>query len=106
MCSDAISLSLSGQVAIVTGGSRGLGRAIALLFAQAGANVVVNYVKNKTAAEELKEKAEKYGVEVLVEQGNIELCRLQKDTGKYSQTVQQSKYSRQQCRHMGTGKYR
>ena len=71
MCSDAISISLSGQVAIVTGGSRGLGRAIALLFAQAGANVVVNYVKNKTAAEELKEAAERYGVEVLVEQGNI-----------------------------------
>lgn len=71
MCSDAISISLSGQVAIVTGGSRGLGRSIALLFARAGANVVVNYVKNKTAAEELKEKAERYGVEVLVEQGNI-----------------------------------
>ena len=71
MCSNAISISLSGQVAIVTGGSRGLGRAIALLFAQAGANVVVNYVKNKTAAEDLKEKAEKCGVEVSVEQGNI-----------------------------------
>jgi 3-oxoacyl-[acyl-carrier protein] reductase len=71
MCSEAISLSLSGQVAIITGGSRGLGRAIALLFAQAGANVVVNYVKNKTAAEELKEKVEKYGVEALVEQGNV-----------------------------------
>jgi 3-oxoacyl-[acyl-carrier protein] reductase len=71
MCSDAISISLSGQVAIVTGGSRGLGRAIALLFAQAGANVVVNYAKHKAAAEELKEKAEAYGVDVLVEQGNV-----------------------------------
>ncbi len=71
MCSDGISISLSGQAAIITGGSRGLGKAIALLFAQAGANVVVNYAKNKTAAEELKEEAEKYGVEVLVEQGNI-----------------------------------
>jgi 3-oxoacyl-[acyl-carrier protein] reductase len=71
MCSDAISISLSGQVAIVTGGSRGLGGAIAMLFAQAGANLVVNYAKNKTAAEELKEKAENYGVDVLVEQGNI-----------------------------------
>jgi 3-oxoacyl-[acyl-carrier protein] reductase len=71
MCSDGISISLSGQVAIITGGSRGLGRAIALLFAQAGANLVVNYVKNKTAADELKQEAEKFGVEVLVEQGNI-----------------------------------
>ena len=71
MCSNAISISLSGQAAIVTGGSRGLGRAIALLFAQAGANIVVNYVKNKTAAEELKQKAKKYSAEVLIEQGNI-----------------------------------
>ncbi|MGD9344898.1 MAG: 3-oxoacyl-ACP reductase family protein [Candidatus Aminicenantes bacterium] len=71
MRSNAISISLSGQVAIVTGGSRGLGRAIALLFAQAGANVVVNYIKNKIAAEEFKQKAEKYGVDVLIEQGNI-----------------------------------
>lgn len=71
MCSNEISISLSGQVAIVTGGSRGLGRAIALLYAQAGANVVVNYVKSKTEAEELKEEAEKCGVKVLVEQGDI-----------------------------------
>ncbi|MBD3413940.1 MAG: glucose 1-dehydrogenase [Candidatus Aminicenantes bacterium] len=71
MCSEAITLSLSGQVAVVTGGSRGLGRAIALLFAKAGAHIVVNYIKNKTAADELKKEAEKYGVQVLVEQGNI-----------------------------------
>jgi NAD(P)-dependent dehydrogenase (short-subunit alcohol dehydrogenase family) len=59
MCSDAITLSLSGQVAVVTGGSRGLGRAIALLFAKAGAHIVVNYMKNKTAADELKKKSRK-----------------------------------------------
>ena len=70
MCADKISLSLSEQTAIVTGGSRGLGRAIALLFAQAGADLVVNYVKNEPAAEELKKEAEKYGVDVLIEQGN------------------------------------
>jgi len=43
---------LSGKVALVTGGSRGIGRAICLRLAGLGARVVVNYVSNPTAAEE------------------------------------------------------
>jgi 3-oxoacyl-[acyl-carrier protein] reductase len=41
---------LGGKVAIVTGGSRGIGRAIALALGRAGARVVVNYVSNEAAA--------------------------------------------------------
>ena len=47
------SLSLEEKVAIVTGGSRGIGRAIALELANRGAAVVVNYVKNSQAADEV-----------------------------------------------------
>ncbi len=40
-------VNLIGKVAIVTGGSRGIGRSIALELTKAGANVIINYNKNK-----------------------------------------------------------
>jgi 3-oxoacyl-[acyl-carrier protein] reductase len=45
---------LTGKVAIVTGSSRGIGRAIALAFARAGADVTVNYLSHETQAREVE----------------------------------------------------
>ncbi len=54
----SIPLSLSGKVALVTGGSRGIGAATVRMFAAAGAKVVFSYQKARTQAENL---AEEYG---------------------------------------------
>ncbi|MGA2372301.1 MAG: SDR family oxidoreductase [Candidatus Korobacteraceae bacterium] len=59
--------TLSGRV-LVTGGTRGIGRAISLRFARAGASVIANYIRNQKAADALKAAAEQEGLP-------IELCR-------------------------------
>jgi len=58
----SVEISLEGKVALVTGGSRGIGRAIALTFADAGADVVVSSRKLpdlEAVAEEIKAKGRK-----------------------------------------------
>ncbi|MGV1060362.1 3-oxoacyl-[acyl-carrier-protein] reductase [Clostridium perfringens] len=56
---------LKDKVAIVTGGTRGIGRAIALKLADQGANIVINYRNSDKEAEELKSILEGKGVKVL-----------------------------------------
>jgi glucose 1-dehydrogenase len=49
-------MTLEGRVAIVTGGNSGIGKAITLALAEAGANVVIDYVADEQATEELERK--------------------------------------------------
>lgn len=53
---------MKGKVALISGGSRGIGRAIALSFAKAGADVAILYAGNTQAAEQTVEDAKSYGV--------------------------------------------
>src|SRR5581483_10783944 len=54
-------VSLKGRVALVTGGSRGIGRAIAVSLAEAGADIAVNYRRDEAAAHETVAAIEKLG---------------------------------------------
>ncbi|MDR9415036.1 MAG: 3-oxoacyl-[acyl-carrier-protein] reductase [Gracilimonas sp.] len=56
-----MSLSLDGKSCLVTGGSRGIGRAIALKLADFGADVTITYARSSQAAEEVKAEIEKKG---------------------------------------------
>ena len=52
---------LEGRTALVTGGARGIGRAICQRLGEAGANVAINYVRNQAAAEETAQRVEAAG---------------------------------------------
>ena len=65
-------INLSNQVAIVTGGSRGIGAATALLLAQAGANVVITYRTNAKKAVDVANRIASRGPECIALRGSLE----------------------------------
>jgi len=64
-------MQLEGRTALVTGASRGIGRAIALALAEEGADVAVNYVSSEAAAQELAEQIQKLGRKVMLAQADV-----------------------------------
>ena len=62
---------LDGKVALVTGASRGIGRAVALKLAAEGAKVAINYAGSQGKAEEVKAEIEKLGSEAILVQANV-----------------------------------
>ncbi|MEV7938648.1 glucose 1-dehydrogenase [Kitasatospora sp. NPDC088264] len=62
---------LKGKVALVTGSSKGLGRAVALRFAERGADVVFNYSRDKAPADDAVAKATASGVRAIAVQADV-----------------------------------
>jgi len=83
-------MTLKDKIAIVTGGSRGIGRAIALKLASLGAKVVVNYRVNAEAAQEVVEAIKAQGGEAIAVQADV---RNADDAKRLVQTAQ-STYGR------------
>jgi 3-oxoacyl-[acyl-carrier protein] reductase len=65
------SLNLKDRVALVTGGSRGIGRAAVGCFAKLGANVVINYVRDERAASDTVKTAGGFGVSAVAVQADV-----------------------------------
>lgn len=79
--------SLTGKVALITGASRGIGKAIAERLSQAGAAVVINYARNTEAAQKLVAQIESAGGKALAVQADVgcvpEITRLFDETLKH-----------------------
>jgi 3-oxoacyl-(acyl-carrier-protein) reductase len=64
-------MKLEGRTALVTGASRGIGRAVALALAEEGADVAINYVANETAARDVAEHIRKMGRRAILAQADV-----------------------------------
>jgi len=84
------SQKLQGKTAIITGGDSGIGRAVSVLFAREGANVVVVYKNEEKDAKKTKQEIEHEGQDCLLIAGDIKESRFCKDI--VDKTIQQFKY--------------
>src|SRR4051812_41954256 len=66
-----IPIDFKGRVALITGGSRGVGRATALLFARAGADVAISYQARHPDAEKTVAELQSFGVHAFAQSGDL-----------------------------------
>lgn len=64
-------MELTGKVSLVSGSSRGIGRAIAIMLAEAGSDVIVNYVSNEAAALDVVEQIKKHRRRAIAMQADV-----------------------------------
>ncbi|MBQ0058372.1 MAG: 3-oxoacyl-[acyl-carrier-protein] reductase [Lachnospiraceae bacterium] len=64
-------MKLQNKTALVTGGSRGIGRAICIRMAQEGANVIINYTADEKGAVDTAKECQSFGVKTLVYQADV-----------------------------------
>ena len=80
-------IDLTNRVALVTGASRGIGRAVALKLAECGAKIVVNYKQSAAQAEKVAEQIRSQGGQCLTAQGDVAVAA---DVERVFQAAQQS----------------
>ena len=64
-------MRLEGKKAVVTGGGRGVGRAVSLAFGREGADLVINYVRNEEAAEEVVSELKQMGRDAVAVKADV-----------------------------------
>ena len=72
-------ISLKNRVSLVTGASRGIGRATALMLAQAGSDIALNYVQQDDNARKVQESIGKLGRKALLHKGNVGKASVARD---------------------------
>src|SRR2546423_2182034 len=68
-------LNVAGRVAVISGGSRGIGRAVVLKLAEAGAHVVVNFLRDERAARTVVKETESLGVRALAVRADVSMLK-------------------------------
>ena len=72
-------ISLQNKISVITGGSRGIGAASAILLAKAGSDIVVNYVANEREAQSIADEIRSLGRKAVLHRGNVGCAATAKD---------------------------